>query len=167
MGDYLLQRVKYSTPSCCFLCRWPTASFSLSVNTSLHTLGHPIHKHPHTLSLLKKVDLRFGTFYFLIFSKPVNKLFCQTQRLQTYAMANDSSRHFSNIVFVCSLILFKGHALKLRLVSSLPFQGRALTAHPHQTLNKSVRRTWNKRKDQWTTEWPHSFSPARNQSFCS
>lgn len=148
-------------------CAAFSASFSLSVNTSLHTLGHSICKHTHTLFLLEKVDLRFGTFHFLVFSKSVNKLFCQTQWLQTYLMANDSIRHFSNVVFVCSLVLFKDHALKLRLVSSLSFQGCALTAHLSQILNKSVRRIWNKRKDQQPTEWPHCFSPARNQSFCS
>lgn len=163
MGDYLLQRVKYSTPSCCFLC----SIFCFIFLVCKHLSPHLICKHTHTLFLLEKVDLRFGTFHLLVFSKSVNKLFCQTQWLQTYLMANDSIRHFSNVVFVCSLVLFKDHALKLRLVSSLSFQGCALTAHLSQILNKSVRRIWNKRKDQQPTEWPHCFSPARNQSFCS
>lgn len=110
----------HSQNSCCFLCRWPTAS--LSVNASLHTLEHLIHKHPHTLSILKKEDLRLGTFHLLIFGNPVDKLFCQTQWLQTYMMVTDSIRHFSE-VFVCLFDLFKDHTLKLRPVSLLSFSG--------------------------------------------
>lgn len=99
-------QILHSQNSCCFLCRWPTASFSLSVNTSLHTLEHLIQKHPHTLSILKKVNLRLGTFHLLIW-QPCEHSFAKHSGFR-HVMVSDSIRHFSKVafvyLFVCSFV---------------------------------------------------------------
>lgn len=82
-GWPLPPRVKYSKHnSWCFLCRWSTASFFLSVNPSP---PYPyVHTYPQTFSILKKVDLRLGTFHLLIFGNPGSKLSCQTVTSDTH-----------------------------------------------------------------------------------
>lgn len=135
-GWPLLPRVKHSTHnSCCFLCRWPSALFPLSVNSSPHTSESPIHMYPQTLSILKKVDLRLGTFYLLKFGNPVSKLSCQTRWLQTHmgqtgqVMLGDSAGPFFQVGFL--FVLFKDHTLKWKLTSSVCFLGCTLTDHPY------------------------------------
>lgn len=89
MGDLCYQGS--NTPlynSWCFLCRWSTASFPLSVNPSP---PYPyVHTYPQTFSTLKKVDLRLGTFYLLIFGNPVSKLSCQTVTSDTHGVGRTS-----------------------------------------------------------------------------